>query len=1199
MGSMTSLAGRRDRARSMLDLADLYRRQRAYVRGCLLSCGVPGNALDDAIQDVFLVLFRRADDFDPARGTVRAWLFGICLRVARKHRRKVGPAAEVDEQTADDAIPDPERYASRVQAASLADSILDSVPREQLSVLVMSDIEEMTGPEIAETLSLPLGTVHSRLARARRRVDAEVRRRRQDTGVEARPWFAVLAVDLRKAFSPGPLSTAAFVSMRTLQAMVLALGLAAAAAVLLWMRTEGKADDAVADTPAAAASETDVPLDPHRFGEGLRGSDRDRLTNQSSSISGTITESGDSGVAGAQVCAWLQADDLLTPETRLPRCAKADSQGRYELRTLMPSRYRVTAVAKDRLPGQYANAEGLPLLALGRDDQRTNVDIELSAGGVALRGTVTDVMGGTIAGAVVTAKSTERGNPITEGSWGTRPPVMARTDDEGAFELWVRPGMLQLDASADGYAPGRALGLAPGLQASVVLAPESVLAGRVVDRSTGDPVEGARVSVGGEPLPGMPVPSAFTDADGRFRLTGLEPGRYRPLASAAGRIGDAPRSVVLGLGETVEGITVSMVAAPVVTGRIVNANGEGCGQGVVGLQGKSSGRTLAEMTDDDGMVVFDAVLPDTYDVLVACVGQASEGPPPTLTVTEADVRNQTWEVVAGATMSGRVLDAEGAALADASISAYITGPGAGPAFGARTDENGRFRLTGLGAGSYTVQASHDEHGEASKLDVELAKDDVEVELQLSATGVIEGTVKDADGQPQGGAIVRHRAPPYRSVVAKDDGSFRLAGMPPGTFTLMAERSANEVSTSGSVSVRAGETSELELALPAPRGTITGIVKSEEGDLVRDAIVTTLPDAVVDGRGRAQSLRQLHDLAGFGRARPPVLTDAEGRFEIPVHADGTHTLLVQRRGGGETQADHVAAGSHVTLEIPALASISGRAVSSEGEGAKALGIRLRNLDTGSALTETFYIDDGEFQFGDLAAGKYELVATSEQGRARAEVELAAGEDVGGLIVSLVGGVTVRGKVIDVTTGKPVEGMMVVMGPPEEDINDFATKAERAMVFQKKGHRTNESGQFELSEVPPGAVRVMVMSEKLGKDQYGMAMFAMGSSGLDPVNDMDPIYVAPMPGGVGAEYVPTGIQLATSGPWCSDDPTVGDVGEGSLAAEAGVRKGDVITAVNGYDVTGKRCHLAPRLSMLTADQAITLTIGGKDLTIGAAK
>lgn len=1180
----------------MLDLADLYRRQRAYVRGCLLSCGVPGNALEDAIQDVFLVLFRRADDFDPSRGTVRAWLFGICLRVARKHRRKVGPAAEVDEQTVDDAIPDPERYASRVQAASLADSILDSIPREQLSVLVMSDIEEMTGPEIAETLSLPLGTVHSRLARARRRVGAEVRRRRQDTGVEARPWFAVLAIDLRKAFSPGPLSTAAFVSMRTLQAMVIALGLAAAAAVLLWMRTEGKADEAVEDTPSSTASEG-TSLDPYRFGAGLEGSERDRLTNLTSSISGTITEAGGSGVASAQVCAWLAADDLLTPETRLPRCVKADGQGRYELRTLMPSRYRVTAVARERLPGQYVDGEGLPLLALGRDDQRSGVDIVLDPGGVALRGTVTDVMGGTIAGAIVTAKSTERSNPITEGSWGTRPPVMARTDDEGAFELWVRPGTLELDASADGYAPGHALGLAPGLQASIVLAPESVLAGRVIDRASGKPVEGARVSVGGEPLPGMPVPSTFTDADGGFRLTGLEPGRYRPVATAAGRLGDAPRSVVLGLGETVEDITVSMIAAPIVTGRIVTAEGNGCPQGVVALQGKGSGRTLAEMTDGSGVVVFDAVLPDTYDVLVACVGQTNEGPPPTLTVADTDVREQTWEVAAGATMSGRVLDASGAALADASISAYITGPGAGPAHGAHTDADGRFRLEGLGPGNYTVQASHGEHGEASKVDVAVAKDGVEVELRLAETGAIEGTVTDADGEPQGGAIIRHRSPPFRSVVAKDDGTFRLAGMPTGTFTLMAERSANEVSTSASVSVTAGETSELQLTLPATKGTITGVVMGEDGDVVQDAIVTTLPDAIVDGRGREQGMGQLHGLAGFGRDRAPVLTDAEGRFEIPVYADGTHTVLVQRRGGGETHADHVAAGAHVKLEIPALASISGRAVSAEGQGAKALGIRLRNLATGSALTETFYIDDGAFQFGDLAAGKYELVATSEQGRARAEVELSAGEAVEDLMVSLVGGVTVRGKVVDVTTGKPVEGMMVLMGPPDEDINEFAAKAERAMIFQKKGHRTDESGQFELSEVPPGAVRVMVMSEKLGKDEYGMALFAIGSAGLEPINDMDPIYVAPMPGGVDGEYVPTGIQFAMSGPWCSDDPTVSDVGEGSPAARAGVRKGDVITAINGHDVTGKRCHLGPRLAMLTAENPITVTIDGKDLTIGA--
>ncbi|MBL4683775.1 MAG: sigma-70 family RNA polymerase sigma factor, partial [Nannocystaceae bacterium] len=142
----------------MLDLAVLYREQRAYVRACLVSCRVPDATLQDAIQDVFVVLFRRAADFDDTRGTLRAWLFGISFRVALQHRRKAGrPTLSPDMLHADDAVADPESYASQLRAAELATEILDTLPREQLSVLVLSEIEGLTGPEIATALDLQLG----------------------------------------------------------------------------------------------------------------------------------------------------------------------------------------------------------------------------------------------------------------------------------------------------------------------------------------------------------------------------------------------------------------------------------------------------------------------------------------------------------------------------------------------------------------------------------------------------------------------------------------------------------------------------------------------------------------------------------------------------------------------------------------------------------------------------------------------------------------------------------------------------------------------------------------------------------------------------------------------------------------------------------------------------------------------------------
>src|SRR5262249_24934744 len=125
---------------------------------------------------------------------------------------------------------------------------------------------------------------------------------------------------------------------------------------------------------------------------------------------------------------------------------------------------------------------------LAAGERKTGVDIVLRKGGVEITGTVSDVTGGPIAHADVSAHHQGWG----DGGSDFAPPV--GPDSSGKFSLWVKPGEVSVNASAEGYAEGSDSGRAPGTF-EILLTPESSLAGVVIDAKTGQPVAGVAVIV--------------------------------------------------------------------------------------------------------------------------------------------------------------------------------------------------------------------------------------------------------------------------------------------------------------------------------------------------------------------------------------------------------------------------------------------------------------------------------------------------------------------------------------------------------------------------------------------------------------------------------------------------------------------------------------------------------------------------------
>lgn len=159
-----------------LELEAIYDEYFDFVWRSLRRLGVAAGLLDDALQDVFLVVHRRLADFQQ-RSSLKTWLFGICLRVASDYgrRRKARPVSAELDDVADDA-PDPSEQAARSEAVEFLDAQLWALAPDKRAVFILAELEGMTCPEIAEAVGANVNTVMSRLKAARAQFEAAVRR---------------------------------------------------------------------------------------------------------------------------------------------------------------------------------------------------------------------------------------------------------------------------------------------------------------------------------------------------------------------------------------------------------------------------------------------------------------------------------------------------------------------------------------------------------------------------------------------------------------------------------------------------------------------------------------------------------------------------------------------------------------------------------------------------------------------------------------------------------------------------------------------------------------------------------------------------------------------------------------------------------------------------------------------------------------
>lgn len=151
---------------------ELYeRRGPALRRYALHMSGSPG-AAEEVAHEVFIQLMRASTNFDDKRGSLEGWMYGVARNLVRVFRRK-GPVEEpVDQAVRHDILGD----LINAEALAALRVSLGELPELYRDAVVLCDLEEKSYEEAARIMGCPVGTVRSRLHRARGLLAAKLRR---------------------------------------------------------------------------------------------------------------------------------------------------------------------------------------------------------------------------------------------------------------------------------------------------------------------------------------------------------------------------------------------------------------------------------------------------------------------------------------------------------------------------------------------------------------------------------------------------------------------------------------------------------------------------------------------------------------------------------------------------------------------------------------------------------------------------------------------------------------------------------------------------------------------------------------------------------------------------------------------------------------------------------------------------------------
>lgn len=151
----------------------LYDRRQSALYRFVLHLSGSAVVAEDITQEVFLALLREGCGFDASRGTLSGYLFGIARKLVLRHIEKARPDVALDSDFDEAGVPqlsvddDPTIDLTRREGIEALHRAVQALPRRYREVVVLCDLEEVDYADAAAALGCPIGTVRSRLHRAR------------------------------------------------------------------------------------------------------------------------------------------------------------------------------------------------------------------------------------------------------------------------------------------------------------------------------------------------------------------------------------------------------------------------------------------------------------------------------------------------------------------------------------------------------------------------------------------------------------------------------------------------------------------------------------------------------------------------------------------------------------------------------------------------------------------------------------------------------------------------------------------------------------------------------------------------------------------------------------------------------------------------------------------------------------------------
>ncbi|MFL5347186.1 MAG: carboxypeptidase regulatory-like domain-containing protein [Hyalangium sp.] len=296
---------------------------------------------------------------------------------------------------------------------------------------------------------------------------------------------------------------------------------------------------------------------------------------------------------------------------------------------------------------------------------------------------------------------------------------------------------------------------------------------------------------------------------------------------------------------------------------------------------------------------------------------------------------------------------------------------------ASSDERGNFRVEGLAAGEYALEAHAPGHAQAFLRSVKVPATGLTVALQEAA--VIEGFVVDAQGTPASGAEVQVSGHVPQVATTGQGGGFSVE-VEPGQYTVSARRGDEAGSLDRPVSVAAGK-------------TVRDVrVKLGQGAVLEGRVVARSTGAAVSGA--SVDVSPYGNNGDSGRA----VTDGSGHFSVGGLAPGSYDLVVSAPGFSTVQrrALTVSSGDRFPLELQLAGTGAVEGQVKDGAGQPLQDVQVSGGSTwGGSLGETMAQSrtdaEGHYRIEGLAAGSLSLSATRQGATlgARQRVEVKEG------------------------------------------------------------------------------------------------------------------------------------------------------------------------------------------------------------------